>query len=171
MTDIEVMIGAEEIQNKIVDIAKEINDKYKGQELYIICILKGAVVFTVDLIKKLSMPVELDFMIVSSYNGTETTGNINIIKDINGSIEGKNILIVEDIIDTGLTLYNVKNILNSRGPKSIEICTLIDKKERRKVELNSDYVGFDIPNEFIVGYGLDLDEKYRNLPYIGKIKN
>lgn len=169
--NIEVLIDEEKINNRILEIADLINRKYNNEELLVVGILKGSFVFMSDLIKRLNSSLEIDFMIVSSYSGTESTGNINIIKDINKDITNKNVLIVEDIIDTGLTLSNVKKILLDRNPKNIEICTLVDKKERRKVKLEADYVGFEIGNDFIVGYGLDLDEKYRNLPYIGKIIN
>lgn len=169
MRDIEVLISEEEINRRILEIADLINKKYKDKELLVVGILKGAFVFMSDLIKRLNLSLEVDFMIVSSYSGTESTGNVNIIKDINKDITNKNVLIIEDIVDTGLTLFNVKKVLLDRNPNSIEICTLIDKKERRKVNLDADYVGFEIGNDFILGYGLDLDEKYRNLPYIGKM--
>lgn len=171
MNNIEILISEDEINSRVLEIADAINNKYKNEELLVVGILKGSFVFMSDLIKRLNMPLEIDFMIVSSYSGTESTGNVNIIKDINNDITNKNILLVEDIVDTGLTLSNVRNLLFNRNPKNIEICTLIDKKVRRKVELEADYVGFNIGNEFIIGYGLDLDEKYRNLPYIGKIVN
>ncbi len=172
MNDIEIMISEEDIQKRIGELAATINARYMSDELYVICILKGAVMFTIDLIKRLNMPVTLDFMIVSSYGSdTESSGEVKVIKDLDNSIKDKKILIVEDIVDTGLTLNNIVNMLNKRAPKSIEICTLLNKKARRTNEIDVQYIGFEISNEFVVGYGLDLAQKYRNLPYIGQIKN
>lgn len=172
MNSIEVMISEEDIQKRIEELALKINERYESQELYVICILKGSVMFTTDLIKKLNMPVILDFMIVSSYGAnTESSGEVKIIKDLDNSIEDKNVLIVEDIIDTGLTLNKIVGLLKKRNPKIIEICTLLDKKARRTNEMDIQYMGFEISNEFVVGYGLDIDQRYRNLPYIGQIKH
>ncbi len=172
MNDIEIMISEEDIQKRIGELATTINARYMSDELYVICILKGAVMFTIDLIKRLNMPVTLDFMIVSSYGSdTESSGEVKVIKDLDNSIKDKKVLIVEDIVDTGLTLNNIVNMLNKRAPKSIEICTLLNKKARRTNEIDVQYIGFEISNEFVVGYGLDLAQKYRNLPYIGQIKN
>lgn len=172
MYNIEVMICEEEIQKRIEELALKINERYESQELYVICILKGSVMFTTDLIKKLNMPVILDFMIVSSYGAnTESSGEVKIIKDLDNSIEDKNVLIVEDIIDTGLTLNKIVGLLKKRNPKTIEICTLLNKRARRTNEMDIQYMGFEISNEFVVGYGLDIDQRYRNLPYIGQIKD
>lgn len=172
MYNIEVMICEEEIRKRIEELALKINERYESQELYVICILKGSVMFTTDLIKKLNMPVILDFMIVSSYGAnTESSGEVKIIKDLDNSIEDKNVLIVEDIIDTGLTLNKIVGLLKKRNPKTIEICTLLNKKARRTNEMDIQYMGFEISNEFVVGYGLDIDQRYRNLPYIGQIKD
>ena len=171
MDNIEVMISEKEIQKRIKELALKINKQYESQELYVICILKGSVMFTIDLIKKLNMPVILDFMIVSSYGAnTESSGEVKIIKNLDNSIEDKNVLIVEDIIDTGLTLNKIVDLLKKKNPRNIEICTLLNKKVRRINYVDVQYVGFEISNEFVVGYGLDIDQKYRNLPYIGQIK-
>lgn len=171
MDNIEVMISEKEIQKRIKELALKINKRYESQELYVICILKGSVMFTIDLIKKLNMPVILDFMIVSSYGAnTESSGEVKIIKNLDNSIEDKNVLIVEDIIDTGLTLNKIVDLLKKKNPRNIEICTLLNKKDRRINYVDVQYVGFEISNEFVVGYGLDIDQKYRNLPYIGQIK-
>lgn len=167
----EVLISEEQIQKKNAELGKAIAKHYKGEKLTIICILKGAVMFMSDLIKNIDIPLEIDFMDVSSYGeGTKSSGVVKIIKDLDSSIEGKNILIVEDIIDSGLTLSYLMKILKSRDPKSIEICTLLDKPEGRKIDMDVKYVGFNVPDAFLVGYGLDFAEKYRNLPYIGVLK-
>lgn len=171
MDTIEIMINENDIQRRIVELALAINQRYNGEELYVVCILKGAVMFTIDLIKKLNIPVILDFMIVSSYGANkESSGKVKVIKDLDHCINGKNVLIIEDIIDTGLTLNQIVNKLKEREPKSIEVCTLLNKRARRTNEIEAQYVGFNISNEFVVGYGLDLDQEYRNLPYIGKLK-
>lgn len=171
MDTIEIMINENDIQRRIVELALAINQRYNGEELYVVCILKGAVMFTIDLIKKLNIPVILDFMIVSSYGANkESSGKVKVIKDLDHCISGKNVLIIEDIIDTGLTLNQIVNKLKEREPKSIEVCTLLNKRARRTNEIEAQYVGFNISNEFVVGYGLDLDQEYRNLPYIGKLK-
>lgn len=169
----EILISEEEIQERIKELGREITAAYKpDDELVLICILRGAVIFLADLARKISLPVTFDFMDVSSYgSGTETSGQVRIIKDLEESIEGKNVLIVEDIIDTGITLKNVVELLKTRRPASIKICTLLDKPERREVkQITADFNGFEIPNKFVVGYGLDFAEKYRNLPYIGVLK-
>ena len=148
-----------------------INRDYAGKEVHLICILKGGVFFTCELAKRLTVPVSMDFMSVSSYgSGTESSGVVRIVKDLDESIAGKNVLIVEDIIDSGRTLAYLIEILKQRNPESIHLCTLLDKPERRKVDIHADYVGAQVPDEFIVGYGLDYAEKYRNLPYIGVLK-
>jgi hypoxanthine phosphoribosyltransferase len=134
-------------------------------------VLKGAFVFLSDLMRAVKFPVKVDFMAVKSYKGTETTGEVNILLDLREDIKGKNVLIVEDIVDTGITLNAVKRILEKRKPKSLRICALLDKKERRVVDVRVDYIGFAIPNKFVVGYGLDFEEKYRNLPYVSLLKD
>ncbi|HOA80918.1 MAG TPA: hypoxanthine phosphoribosyltransferase, partial [Defluviitaleaceae bacterium] len=145
---------------------------YRGKDLTVIGILKGSNIFMGDLIRKIDIPLQIDFMVVSSYGqSTESSGIVRVIKDLDYSIEGKNILIVEDIIDTGLTLAYLKEILLKRKPQSVKICSLLDKPARRRVDLEVDYIGFETPDEFIVGYGIDYSEKYRNLPYIAVLKD
>ena len=170
MQDLKVLFEEEKIQKRIKELAEKIDSDYKGKEVVIISILKGAVFFTVDLVKKMKTPIILEVMQVSSYNGTESTGKISIIKDLSFDIEGKDVIIVEDIIDTGYTLKVLKENLLARNPNSLKIAVLLDKKERRKVEVLVDYVGYEIPNKFVVGYGFDVDERGRNLPYIGYIE-
>lgn len=167
---LKIMYDEDTIQKRIKEVAEIIDKDYAGEEIVVISVLKGAVFFTVDLIKKMKTPIELEVMQVSSYQGTQSTGNVIIKKDLDGSIEGKNVLIVEDIIDTGYTLKYLKEYLQTLNPKSLKIAVLADKKERRKVELPLDYTCFEIENKFVVGYGFDVDEKYRNLPYIGYIE-
>jgi hypoxanthine phosphoribosyltransferase len=163
-----VMISEEEILTKVKELAKQIEEDFKGQELLVVGILKGASVFVADLIRNINLDVNIDFMSVSSYgNSTESSGTVKILKDLDVDIEGKNVLIVEDIIDSGLTLSNLVAALKTRSPKSLKLCTLLDKPQRRKVNMHVDYVGFVIEDKFIVGYGIDYAEKYRNLPYIG----
>ncbi len=169
MENLKVLFEEEKIQKRIKELAEKIDSDYKG-EVVIISILKGAVFFTVDLVKKMKTPIILEVMQVSSYNGTESTGKISIIKDLSFDIEGKDVIIVEDIIDTGYTLKVLKENLLARNPNSLKIAVLLDKKERRKVEVLVDYVGYEIPNKFVVGYGFDVDERGRNLPYIGYIE-
>ncbi|MBS4537576.1 hypoxanthine phosphoribosyltransferase [Clostridium sp. D2Q-11] len=167
----EVLINEEQLKNKVMKLGKQISKDYEGESLTVICILKGAVMFMTELIKNIEIPIEIDFMDVSSYgNQTTSSGVVKIIKDLDSSIEGKNILIVEDIIDSGLTLNYLMKILKSRSPKSVEICSLLDKPEGRNVDMEVKYVGFIVPDAFLVGYGLDFAEKYRNLPYIGILK-
>ena len=168
--DIKVLYTMKEIQKRIKELGEEITKDYNGKELIVICILKGAIFYTVDLVKNIDLDLNLEFMKVSSYEGTESTGVITIKQDITCDIKGKDVLVVEDIIDTGRTLRVLREELLKRGPSSLKITTFLDKKERREVEMEADYVGYEIPNKFVVGYGLDVDEKYRNLPYIGYIE-
>ncbi len=171
--DIErVLISSEQLKKRIGELATQINEDYKGESIEVITILKGGVMFSVDLMRALELPVEIDFMSASSYGGssTQSSGAVKIEKDLKSSVEGKNVLIVEDIIDSGLTLSYLTEMLRMRKPKSLEICTILDKPSRRKVDVNVKYVGFEIPDEFVVGYGLDYDEKHRNLPYVGVLK-
>ena len=170
LKNLPVLIEEEKIQNRILEIAKQIDNDYKGEDVVVISVLKGAVFFTVDLVKKLKTPIELEVMQVSSYSGTESTGELIIKKDLDHDIKGKNVLIVEDIIDTGNTISYLKDYLASKEPKSLKIAVLADKKERRKVDVPIDYVCFEIPDKFIVGYGFDVDEQGRNIPYIGYIE-
>lgn len=167
----EILISEEELNEKVKELAAQITADYKGKDLLLLCILKGGVMFLADLARNIKMPVSLDFMAVSSYGtSSESSGVVKIVKDLNESIEGKHIIIVEDIIDSGLTLNYLVNYLKARGPKSVEICTILDKPERREVEVPVKYKGFDVPNAFLVGYGLDYSEKYRNLPFVGILK-
>lgn len=167
MENLKVMYEEEELQKRIKEIAEEIDKDYKdSKEIIIISVLKGAVFFTVDLVKKMKTDIILEVMQLSSYAGTESTGNIIVKKDLDCNIEGKDVLIVEDIIDTGRTLKFLKEYLASKNPKSLKVAVLMDKAERREVDVNVDYTGFVIPNKFIVGYGFDYDEKGRNIPYV-----
>ena len=168
--DIKVLITEEEITSRTRELAYQIQKDYNNEEIVIVCILKGAAFFATELAKRIDSDTIIDFMKVSSYIGTESTGKINFTLDISEDITGKNVLIVEDIVDTGRTLTYVKKYLETKNPKSVKICTLLNKKARRVVELNPEYVCFDIPDKFVIGYGLDYDEKYRNLPYIGYLE-
>lgn len=169
---IRVLLSEEEVDKRIREIAGEINRDYAGRAVHLICILKGGVFFTCELAKRLTVPVSLDFMSVSSYgSGMESSGVVRIVKDLDQPLEGKEVLIVEDIIDSGRTLAYLIDLLQKRNPKSIRLCTLLDKPERRvKKQVTVDYTCFTIPDEFVVGYGLDYDQKYRNLPYIGVVE-
>lgn len=169
---IRVLLTEEEVDKRINEVAEQINKDYAGKSVHLICILKGGVFFTCELAKRLNMPVSMDFMSVSSYGaGTVSSGVVRIIKDLDEPLEGKNVLIVEDIIDSGRTLAYLIEVLKQRGPKDIHLCTLLDKPERRvKKQVKVDYTCFTIPDEFVVGYGLDYDQKYRNLPCIGVLK-
>lgn len=168
---ISVLIDETTVNEKIKEIAKQISKDYEGKSITLICILKGSVFFVCELAKRITVPVTLDFMSVSSYgSGTESSGRVRIVKDLDESIEGKDILIVEDIIDSGRTLSHLMTLLKARNPKSIKLCTLLDKPERRVVSVDVDYTCFEIPDKFVVGYGLDYDQKYRNLPYVGVVE-
>lgn len=169
---IKVLIPEEEVDAKIKEIGAMISKDYEGKEVHLICVLKGGVFFTCELAKRISVPVSLDFMSVSSYgSGTQSSGVVKIIKDLDEPLAGKHVLIVEDIIDSGRTLSYLVEILKQRGPADIKICTLLDKPSRRvKKEVVVDYTCFSIPDEFVVGFGLDYDQKYRNLPYIGVVE-
>jgi len=167
----EILIDEERLQERIKELGEQISKDYEGKDLLLICVLKGAFMFLADLIRHIRIPHEIDFMATSSYGAaTETSGVVRILKDLDSPIAGRNVLIVEDIIDTGLTLDYLTRILRARNPSSLRICTLLNKKERRLVNVPLDYVGFDIPNKFVVGYGLDFGEIYRNLPYIAVLK-
>ncbi len=164
---LEVLLTREEIQEKVKEIANMISDDYKGKEVLLVCVLKGGVVFLSDLMRYLSISTEIDFIAVSSYGiSTKSSGVVKIIKDLDTSIEDMHVIIVEDIIDTGLTLRYLLENLRTRLPASLKVCALLDKPERRLLEINADYSGFAIPDKFVVGYGLDYSEKYRNLPDI-----
>lgn len=170
--DIEkVLISEEELKNKVTELGKQISEDYKGKDLMLVSVLKGSVVFMADLMRAITIPASIDFMSVSSYgSGVKTTGVVKIIKDLDEVLTGKDILIVEDILDSGMTLSYLQEHIGAKGARSIRIATLLDKPDRRKVNIVPDYKGFVVPDEFVVGYGLDYDEKYRNLPYVGILK-
>mgnify|MGYP003435576302 CR=1 FL=1 len=168
---IDVLISEEEVCERIRAMGEQISKEYEGKEIHMICVLKGGTFFMCELAKRITVPVSLDFMAVSSYGGdTKSSGVVKIVKDLDESIRGKDILVVEDIVDSGRTLSYLLEMLNERGPASLRLCTLLDKPDRRVIDVPVDYTGFQIPDEFVVGYGLDYDEKYRNLPYIGVLK-
>lgn len=167
----EVLLTEEEIGIRVKELGKEITEDYEGKDLLLVGILKGAVLFMAELCKNIDLPIIIDFMAVSSYgSSTKSTGEVKINKDLDFSVEGKDVLIVEDIIDTGLTLAYLTDNLKKRGANSVKIVTLLDKPDRRNVEVKVDYLGFSIPDEFVVGYGLDYAELYRNLPYVASLK-
>lgn len=168
--EIKEFISKEQIDKKIEELAKILDKDYEGKTIEFICVLKGAAIFTVELAMKMKTNVRFEFIEISSYEGTESTGEIKVKKDISGNIEGKDVLIVEDIIDTGRTLKFLKDYLLEKKPKSLKICTLVDKPSRRIADVNIDYNGFEIENKYIVGHGFDIDGDYRNLPFIGTIE-
>ena len=171
MEEIKVLIDEEKLEKRVQEIATQIEEEYKGKELTLICILKGSIFFTVDLAKKINGDVRLEFIRVSSYNeGTESSGEIKMKLDLKDSIQGKDVIVIEDIIDTGRTLSYLIEYLKMKKPNSVKLCALLDKPDRRVVDVKVDYTGFQIPDKFVIGYGLDWDEKYRNLPYIGYIE-
>lgn len=166
-----ILIAEDELQAKVKELGAKITEDYQGKDLLLVCVLKGAVLFVSDLMKRIDLPLEIDFMAISSYgSNTQSSGVVRILKDLNQSIEGRHVLIVEDIIDSGLTLSYLAENLRARGPESVEICTILDKPDRRTTSLDIKYTGFQVPDEFVVGYGLDYAEKYRNLPYIAVLK-
>jgi hypoxanthine phosphoribosyltransferase len=167
----EVLIPADELQARVGELARQVQADYRETGVLLVGVLKGALMFMVDLARGLDLPVELDFMAISSYgNSTESSGVVRILKDLDMTIEGRHVLIVEDIVDTGLTLSYMREVLLTREPASLRICCLLDKREARKTDVPLDYVGFVIPSRFVVGYGLDYAEVYRNLPFIGVLK-
>ena len=168
---IKVLVSEEEVEKRIRDLGEKISKDYEGKQVHLICVLKGGVFFMCELAKRITVPVSMDFMSVSSYgDGTTSSGVVKIAKDLDESLEGKDVLVVEDIIDSGRTLSYLLEILKKRNPNSMKLCTLLDKPERRVMDVNVDYVGFNIPDEFVVGFGLDYAQKYRNLPYIGSVE-
>ena len=170
-TVIHEMITEKQIADKISEMAAQINKDYEGKEIHLICVLKGSVFFCCELAKRITVPVTMDFMAVSSYgSGTESSGRLEVKKDLDEPVDGKHCLIIEDIIDTGSTLNLTKKMLLARNPASVKLCTLLDKPDRRKVEIEAEYTGFVIPDKFVAGYGLDYAQKYRNLPYIGEVE-
>lgn len=168
---IKVMIPEEVVDKKIEELGKQISEDYAGKQVHLICILKGSVFFTCELAKRITVPVSFDFMSVSSYgDGTQSSGIVKIAKDLDEALEGKHVILIEDIIDSGRTLHYLLDVLEKRNPASLKLCTLLDKPDRRVKDVKVDYVGFQIPDEFVVGYGLDYAQKYRNLPYIGIVE-
>lgn len=167
----EVLFSEKTLDQRITELGAQITEDYRGKSLIIVGILKGSNIFTSDLVRKIDLPLRMEFMAVSSYgNATQSTGVVKILKDLDRGIEGEHVLIVEDIVDSGLTLKYLKDILLTRNPESVKICTLLDKPARRKENITPDYSGFEVPDEFIVGYGIDYAERYRNLPYVGILK-
>lgn len=167
---IETLISRAEVEKRIKELAKKIESEYKDKDFICVGLLKGSVIFLSDLIKEIDIPLQIDFMNVSSYgNETTTSGNVKVLKDTDLDVSGKDVLIIEDIIDTGITLEYVLAMFKAKGVSSVKVCTLLSKPERRKVEVFVDYIGFEIPDKFVVGYGLDYAQKYRNLPYIGAV--
>mgnify|MGYP004580183555 FL=1 len=165
-----ILLSEEKIHARIAELGKELSREYAGKNPLFVGVLKGVVVFYADMVRAITIPCEFDFMAVSSYSGTESTGKLNIKKDLGCDITGRHVVILEDILDTGFTLSRTVELLKGRNPASLKICTLLDKPERREAEIEADYVGFTIPNMFVVGYGLDYNERYRNLPYVGVLK-
>ena len=168
---VRVHLSEEEVNKRIREIGEQISKDYADKELHMICVLKGGTFFMCELAKRITVPVSLDFMAVSSYGGdTKSSGVVKIVKDLDEPLQGKDVLVVEDIVDSGRTLSYLLEMLRDRKPASLKLCTLLDKPERRVVNVPVDYTAFQIPDEFVVGYGLDYDQKYRNLPYIGVVK-
>ncbi len=168
---VRIFLQEQEVNARIAEVAKKISDDYAGKEVHLICVLKGSVFFMCELAKRITVPVTMDFMSVTSYgNDTKSSGVVKIVKDLDEPLDGKDVLIVEDIIDSGRTLGYLIDILAKRNPKSLRLCTLLDKPERRVTEVEVDYTCFNIPDEFVVGYGLDYAQKYRNLPFIGIVE-
>ena len=166
----ETLVSSEDLQRRVAELGREISDEYRGRDLFLVGVLKGAVLFLADLMRHIEVPCEVDFMAVASYgSATESSGVVRILKDLDTPIEGRHVLIVEDIVDSGLTLQYLMRTLEARGPASIEVCALLTKPERRKVDTPARYVGFEIPDKFAIGYGLDHAERYRNLPYVAAL--
>lgn len=168
---VKIFIPEEEVNQRIAEVAKQISKDYEGKSVHLICILKGSIFFTCELAKRITVPVTLDFMSVSSYgDDTKSSGVVRLVKDLDHPLEDKEVLVIEDIIDSGRTLSYLLDILGKRNPKSLRLCTLLDKPDRRVMDVSVDYTCFNIPDEFVVGYGLDYAQKYRNLPYIGIVE-
>lgn len=168
---VRVMLTEEEVDKRISELGKKISEDYAGKEVHLVCVLKGGSFFLCELAKRITVPVTLDFMSVSSYGGdTKSSGVVKIVKDLDEPLKGKNVLVIEDIVDSGRTLSYLLELLQQRGPESLALCTLLDKPDRRVVDVHVDYTGFEIPDEFVVGYGLDYDQRYRNLPFIGVVE-
>lgn len=168
---IKVLLSEEEVDSRIKAIGEEISRDYAGKQVHLVCVLKGGSFFLCELAKRITVPVSLDFMSVSSYGSeTKSSGVVKIVKDLDESVRDKEVIVVEDIVDSGRTLSYLMEMLRDRGPSSLRLCTLLDKPERRVIDVKVDYTGFQIPDKFVVGYGLDYDQKYRNLPYIGVVE-
>ncbi len=168
---IKVMLTEQEVDAKICEIGRQISEDYAGKQVHLVCVLKGGSFFMCELAKRITIPVSLDFMSVSSYGSeTKSSGVVKIVKDLDEPLKDKDVIIIEDIVDSGRTLSYLMEMLRDRGPASLKLCTLLDKPDRRVVDVHVDYTGFQIPDEFVVGYGLDYDQKYRNLPYIGVVE-
>ena len=167
-----ILVTEEQLKAKVNELGAQITQDYEGRDLLLVSILKGSVVFMADLMRAIRMPCGIDFMVVSSYGGANTTstGLVKIVKDLDQDLSGKDLLIVADILDTGITLSHLVPMLKLRNPASVRLCTILSKPSRRKADIEPDYLGFEVPDEFVVGYGLDYDEKYRNLPYVGVLK-
>lgn len=169
MDNIRETIGASDLDKKIKELGKIITEDYKGKDLVVIGVLKGAFIFLADLVRAINLPLEIDFMQAQSYSGVNSTGIVNITKDVSVDIEGKDVIVVEDILDTGRTLFAICETLRSKNTKSVKVCTFLDKPSRRVCDISADYCCYEIPDNFVVGYGLDYDEQYRNLPYVGHV--
>lgn len=168
---IEVLLSEEEVDTRIRKMAEQINSDYAGKSIHLVGVLKGASFFMCELAKRITVPVSMDFMSLSSYgSSTESAGTVKIVKDLEEPLDGRHVLVVEDIVDTGRTLHYLIELLKDRGAADVRLCALLDKPERRVVDVKADYTGFNIPDEFVVGYGMDYDQRYRNLPYIGVVK-
>lgn len=168
---VEIMLSEAEVDARIQEIGEQISKDYEGKQVHLVCVLRGGAFFMCELAKRITVPVSLDFMSVSSYGSdTKSSGVVKIVKDLDDSLRGKDVLVVEDIVDSGRTLSYLMEMLRDRKPNSLKLCTLLDKPDRRVVDVQVDYTGFQIPDEFVVGYGLDYDQRYRNLPYIGIVK-
>jgi len=168
---VEVLLSEEEVDRRINEIGEQITKDYAGKNVHLICVLKGGSFFLCELAKRINVPVSIDFMSVSSYGkDTKSSGVVKIVKDLDESIKGKDVIVIEDIVDSGRTLSYLLEMLQAREPESLKLCTLLDKPDRRVVDVKVDYTGFQVPDEFVVGYGLDYDQIYRNLPYIGVVK-
>jgi hypoxanthine phosphoribosyltransferase len=168
----EVLVDEDTRQSRIAELGAEISDDYRGRDLFLVGVLKGAIFFMADLMRKIEIPCEVDFMAISSYGaGIDSSGVVRILKDLDVSVEGRNVLVVEDIIDSGLTLSYLLRNLEAREPASLEICALLTKPARREIDIHCRYIGFEIPNRFVIGYGLDFAERYRNLPFVGVLRD
>lgn len=168
---VDILLSEQEVDQRIQEIGEQISEDYAGKEVHLVCVLKGGSFFMCELAKRITVPVTLDFMSVSSYgSSTKSSGVVKIVKDLDEPLKDKNVIVVEDIVDSGRTLSYLLEMLRDRHPASLRLCTLLDKPERRVVDVDVDYTGFNIPDEFVVGYGLDYDQRYRNLPYIGIVK-